>query len=442
MRRSAEARRIAILAGGGSLPREIAECLLARGAHVHVIAIDGAADCFPLPCPLTVVHLAQVGKILSVLKAEALTEMLIIGSVTRPDLGAIRPDIGFFLALPTAIRLIWAGGDDAVLRGVVGFFERHGIKIAGPADVAPELILPRGPYGRLSATADEMADVERGLAIIKSLAPFDVGQAVVVAHGRVEAIEGVEGTDAMLRRVAASRIERQGGTTRGGVLVKGPKPGQELRVDLPTIGPNTISGIIEAGLSGIAVAADYVLAAERFAMRTLADSHGVFVEGVPADMTLPSPSHLSLSLRQIGRRPLSPQQRADSLKGGQVISTLQGHGVAAGVTVVHRSHVLVVETGEGIDRALARARDLHQWGRRLRWRRSGVAVLARGRDLNDALVAKAADAGLAGIAVMPEDDTPAASQEAIEAAKQRGLFIAMLIRGTENEDDGGPNRRG
>lgn len=429
--RSPEARRVAILAGGGSLPREIAESLIESGAHVHIIAIDGSADPSPVPCQRTTVDFAQIGKILSVLKSDALTEMLIIGAVSRPDLGAIRPDLGFFLALPTVVRLVWAGGDDAVLRGVIEFFERRGVEIVGPADVAPELIVSPGPFGRHSAPSEERAGIAKALAIIKSLAPFDVGQAVVIAQGRVEAIEGVEGTDRILQRVTALRAERKaaGAVASSGVLVKAPKPGQELRIDLPAIGPDTIHGVAAAGLSGIAVSAGYVLAAERAALRALADGKKIFVEGVEADVSVPDDAGPALSLGTVGCGSPSRQQQADCIKGGQVIATLARHDVAAGVAVVHRSHVLAVETGEGIGRALARARELRQWGRRLRSRRSGVAVLASDRDLDDTLIENAAAAGLAGIAVMLGSTSAAVSQAAIDAANGRRLFIVTLITG-------------
>lgn len=429
--RSPEARRVAILSGGGSLPREIAESLIESGAHVHIIAIDGSADPSPVPCQRTTVDFAQIGKILRVLKSEALTEMIIIGAVNRPDLGAIRPDLGFFLALPTVARLVWAGGDDAVLRGVIEFFERRGVKIVGPTDVAPELIVSRGPFGHHGAPPEARAEIAKALAIIKSLAPFDVGQAVVVAQGRVEAIEGVEGTDRMLQRVAALRAERSAARSvaSGGVLAKAPKPGQELRIDLPAIGPNTIHRVAGAGLSGIAVSAGYVLAAERAALRALADGKQIFVEGVEPDVSVPANAGPALSLGTVGRLSPSRRQQADCIKGAQVISTLARHDVAAGVVVVHRSHVLAVETGEGINRAIARAHELRQWGRRLRSRRAGVAVLARDRDLDDTLIENAAVAGLAGIAVMPGSAAAVVSQTAIDAANRQGLFIVTLITG-------------
>lgn len=433
--RSPQPRRIAILAGGGSLPGEIAESLVESGAHVHIIAIDGAADISPAaPWPQTTVDFAQIGKILRILKADALSEMLIIGAVNRPDLGAIKPDLGFFLALATIIRLVGAGGDDAVLRGVIQFFERRGVRIVGPADVAPELIVALGPFGQHASQPEHQRDITRGLAIIRCLAPFDVGQAVVVANGAIEAIEGVEGTDEMLRRVSDVRAERQKGgpIARGGVLAKSPKAGQELRIDLPTIGPDTIRRVVDAGLSGIAATAGFVLTAQRNQLRTLADTNQIFVEGIAAELAVRRPITASslLTVSPLGRRRPTKHQRPDCIKGAQLIAALQSQDVASGLVFVHRSHVLAVETGEGISRALARGASLRQWGRKIAKRRSGVVVLARSSDLDKPLIARAADTGLAGLAVIVQNSASRVEQAVIDEANRRGLFVAALIRET------------
>ncbi len=150
-----------------------------------------------------------------------MTDLVIVGSVTRPDLRAIRTDLGFWMSLPRIYKIIKAGGDDSVLRRVVGFFESHGFTVRGPAEVAPALVIGEGAYGRVTMSDAARFDFEIGREVVARLAPFDVGQAVVVCDGTVLAIEGAEGTDGMLKRVAE---QREG--ARGGVLVKWPKPGR------------------------------------------------------------------------------------------------------------------------------------------------------------------------------------------------------------------------
>jgi DUF1009 family protein len=254
---------VGILAGGGSLPREIAERIAARGGTVHILALAGAADADFSSFPVTPVRWGEVGAMVRTLKRAGCKELVIVGSVRRPDLSTVRPDFGLLRNLPAILRIITAGGDDSVLTRVVHFFEDKGFAVVSPAAVAPELLVGEGPLGRLQAEPGDKADIALGFDVVRALGAYDVGQAVVVARGRVEAIEGAEGTDAMLARVAGQRrFGGKLGAKPSGVLVKRPKPRQELRVDLPAIGPDTVRRAVEAGLAGIAVLADGTLAAE------------------------------------------------------------------------------------------------------------------------------------------------------------------------------------
>ena len=125
-----------------------------------------------------------------------------------------------------------------------------------------------------------MVDIARGFDVVRALGPFDVGQAVVVTQGRLEAIEGAENTDAMLARLALQRRLPEGGVgPRRGVLVKRPKPRQEMRVDMPAIGPGTVTRALEAGLRGVAVLAKGAIALGREELARSADAGGLFIEG-------------------------------------------------------------------------------------------------------------------------------------------------------------------
>lgn len=412
-------RAIGILAGGGSLPREIAEHVTARGERVHIVAIAGEVDDDLAPFPVTTVGWGQIGGMVRALKDAGCSDLVIVGSVRRPDLAALRPDLGFIRSLPAILRIVAAGGDDSVLTRVVRFFEQKGFAVVAPASVAPELLVGKGPLGRIAADVAQEQDVALGFSIVRALGPYDVGQAVIVSGRRVVAIEGAEGTDAMMARTAHQH--QQG----SGVLVKRPKPGQELRVDLPAIGPATITRAAEAGLAGIAVLAGGVLAAERAKLVSRADEAGLFVQGfedVPAakqEDLHPPPSWESVT---IDRRAPRRSQCADVRKGAAVLSTLAPLAPIQGAVVADR-YVLAVEAGEGIDSLLERARGLHQWGRRYSARRAGVAVLAQEVDLEPA-VANAAAAGLAGLALIGER-SPAA-QKAAKEANRLGMFMVVL----------------
>jgi DUF1009 family protein len=273
----ASAGRIGILAGGGRLPLMIAEGVLAGGGRVHIVAIEGEADPGIGRFPHTWVNWGQVGRMVSTLRTEA-DSLVIAGGVRRPDLWKLRPDLGFFLSLPRIVEML-AGGDDSVLSRVVRFFEAKGIAVRGAHEVAPDLLALAGPAGALSLDRQAQTDAELGFAVRAALGPLDAGQAVVIADGKVLAIEGAEGTDAMLARVAAMRGERTGATLSG-VLAKGPKPGQELRVDMPAVGPRTIEALAAAGLAGLAIEGGAVLLLDRSQAVAMADARGIAIEGL------------------------------------------------------------------------------------------------------------------------------------------------------------------
>lgn len=414
-------RAIGILAGGGSLPREIADHITARGDRVHIVAIAGEVDDDLATFPVTTVGWGQVGGIMRAFKDAGCREIVIVGSVRRPDLGALRPDLGFIWNLPAILRIITAGGDDSVLTRVVRFFEQKGFTVVAPASVAPELLAGKGPLGRIAADGAQEQDVALGFSIVRALGPFDVGQAVIVAGGRVLAIEGVEGTDAMMARCAQRQRQRQG----KGILVKRPKPGQELRVDLPAIGPATISRAAQAGLAGIAVLAGGALAAERATLVRRADEAGLFVQGFedqPTDKQERLHAPHSWEFAKIGRHAPRRRQRIDASKGAAVLWALAPLAPAQ-VLVVAGQHVIAVEAGEGVVSVLQRAKGLQQWGRWYSARRAGVAVLTQEADL-PAAVASAAAAGLAGLALIGERSHEV--QKAAEEANRLGMFMVVL----------------
>lgn len=431
-------RHIGILAGGRSLPREIAEGLIARGIGVHIVGIEGEADSQLDKFNPTIVNWGQIGGILSAFKSADCQQVVFAGSVSRPDLSRIKPDLGFFRALFTILRLIKVGGDDAILRAVIGFFERQGIEIVGVRQVAPELLVGEGHFAGPEKLSEDSRDIELGFDVLRAMAPFDVGQAVVVSNGAVEAIEGAEGTDGMLDRLTHARQKRMRDRLEvgRGILVKAPKPGQDLRVDMPAIGPETVRKVSGADLKGIAVEAGNVLALERSTLIDMAQTHRVFVTGVASTVadsqqgaTLPRQSSTmasSMAVHQLGRRKFSKTDEGDAIKGGGLLVALNRFETGRAVVVV-RKHVLAVEAGEGIHALVERAGGLRQWGGGLLSRRRGVLVLAAGRDLEQDMIGIAADAGFAGIAVVLQKFAASVADACIAEADRRKVFIASLV---------------
>lgn len=268
---------LAIIAGSGALPCTVAEAASRAGRNVHILGIRGEADPGIARFPHTWLKWGEVGRLFATLEGQGCRDLVIIGAVTRPDLANVRFDLGAIRNLPFILSL-GIGGDDRILSNVVRFLEGKGYRVCGAGEVAPELLAGEGSLAAKTPTAEDKADIEIGLRVVEALGRLDVGQAAVVAKGHVIAVEAAEGTDAMLARCGELRRERRW-RERGGVLVKAPKPGQEERVDLPAIGPDTVRNAAAAGLAGVAVAAGRVLIAERAATIATANEHGIFLWG-------------------------------------------------------------------------------------------------------------------------------------------------------------------
>jgi UDP-2,3-diacylglucosamine hydrolase len=274
---------VGVIAGGGAMPFAVAESLAARGIATVLFPLRGACD------PVRVekfrhrwISVGQLGRATRLFREEGCRDLIFIGTLMRPSLSEIRFDIKTLRLLGNVIRA-FRGGDDHLLSGIGRLLEQDGFRMVGIKDVAPDLLMPEGCITRAWPSGNATTDIERGRAVLAALGPFDIGQAVVVIDGHVVAVEDIEGTDGLLQRVARLRIEGRIRAASGrGVLVKAPKSGQDLRFDLPTIGPRTVEGVAAAGLSGIAVIAGNTIAAEPQAMIELADAKYLFVIGLPA----------------------------------------------------------------------------------------------------------------------------------------------------------------
>ena len=274
---------LALIAGGGSLPVAVADAVIARGRRVVLFPIRGWADPAQVEkYPHCWLALAQVDRFLRRARAEGCRDVAFIGTAVRPPFRALRVDWGMLRLLPRVWRM-YRGGDDHLLSGVVKLFEDHGFRILGAHELAPEILVPEGPIGNRTPSERDRADIARALALLHAMGPYDVGQAAVVALNHVLAVEAAEGTDGMLARVAALRAAGRIPTPAGtGVLVKAAKPGQDRRIDLPTIGPRTVTEAANAGLAGIAIVAGQTIMAEPHAVARAADAAGVFVVGITA----------------------------------------------------------------------------------------------------------------------------------------------------------------
>src|SRR5213592_4449815 len=271
---------IGLIAAGGVMPFAVADSLIARGINPVLFALRGACD------PVRVerfrhhwISIGQLGRAVKLFRAENCRHLVFIGTLVRPALSEIRLDWGTL----RVIGRVWAafrGGDDHLLSGIGRILERNGFRMVGIKDVAPDLLAPEGCLSRTAPDENAVADIARGRDVLRALSPFDIGQAAVVIDGHVVGVEDIEGTDGLLARVARLRAEGRIRAAAGrGVLVKAPKRGQDLRFDLPTLGPRTIEGAAAASLAGIAIVAGNTIVAEPQVMIEAADRAGLFVIG-------------------------------------------------------------------------------------------------------------------------------------------------------------------
>jgi DUF1009 family protein len=273
---------LALVCGGGSLPLAVADHVEARGRKVLLFPLQGIARPEDYANrPHTWAKIAMWGAFARVARAAGCSEMVMIGSIVRPSFWQVRFDLTTLMLLPR-IAAAFRGGDDHILSSGAKLIEEQGFRVLGAHEVAPEILVPVGNMAAAQVTERDQADIALGLDYLRATGPFDVGQAVVVAGKHVLAVEAAEGTDQMLARVAEMRASGRVNAPAGsGVLVKAPKPGQDLRFDMPSIGPRTVENAARAGLAGISVVAGSTIVAEPEQLVAAADRAKLFVIGTP-----------------------------------------------------------------------------------------------------------------------------------------------------------------
>jgi DUF1009 family protein len=272
---------IAVLAGAGQLPIQLVNHLEQTGQEVRVLAFRGFAEAELQRHAHATVDLLDLKTIMSTLEGWRPQAVSLVGAVRRPGFSALLSAYSLLRNMHEVKEVI-TRGDDQVLRGAVMLLEERGHRVVGAHELAPDLVAARTLSGTRKPGADDHEAIALGLDLLKSLSAFDIGQGAVIARRHVLAIEGPEGTDRMMRRVMKMRQSWFGLRRReeGGVLIKAAKRGQDLRVDMPTIGPRTIVEAAKAGLSGIAIGAGSTFVLEQEKTLLTADRLGLFLIAV------------------------------------------------------------------------------------------------------------------------------------------------------------------
>ncbi len=276
-------RKLGVIAGGGELPVVLAEHLARTDQPYFVARITPMADAALSTHPGSEHGLGAMGGRMQAMRDAGCDAVVLIGQVARPDLATLEFDDAARAMLP-ALLAAMPQGDDALLRAVLVEHERAGFRVVGVEEAMADILAPSGAWGAVRPTHAQIQDMAKAAKVAAVSGAFDIGQGVVVCDGLVLAVEAQEGTDAMLRRIADLPLPVRGTPTqRRGVLVKRPKPIQERRIDLPTIGVRTIEGAASAGLAGVAVEAGGALTVRRDAIVAAADAAGMFVYGFTPD---------------------------------------------------------------------------------------------------------------------------------------------------------------
>ena len=278
---SGKPQKLAVIAGNGALPGLVVEAARKQGYDVCVFGIIDAYD-----LTLEIDHkirLQRLGQTLRAIKKNKCKEVVIVGGVTRPNLFRFIPDFGTmkFVARVASEAKKNGIGDDAVLRTLVSIFEENGIIIRATKDIIENIMAPAGVLTISKPSNKNDIDIERGRIVTDTIGDLDIGQCCVVCRGQVLAVEGPEGTDEMLKRVAKlSQAMRGSLAKREGVLVKLPKTNQDRRIDMPTLGLTTIENASLAGLAGIAFSGEETQLIDADSCIKRADELGMFLKGL------------------------------------------------------------------------------------------------------------------------------------------------------------------
>ena len=266
---SASRDPVLVIAGRGELAHLIAQTL---GARAHVIALRGIADPKTQALASHEIPLGKFGHMIEVGQTVGAKHVIFIGGVDRPAAQALALDDFSRQNLNLADLNL---GDDGALRAIAGLFTRAGLETVGPLDLIPDLTMPARCLTRAIPDEVNWADAIRGGQVACALGRLDVGQAAVIQQGLVLAVEGIEGTDALITRTQP--LVRQGVRP---ILVKVAKPQQDMRLDVPTLGPRTIENLAAAGFAGVFLEVGRTLIVDRPRVIERADAAGLFIAGL------------------------------------------------------------------------------------------------------------------------------------------------------------------
>lgn len=274
-------RSLALVAGDGSLPREIAR--EARGQKWRVVAMALEGFCDPeLSRWVDEIHWVQLGQVeqlLGLFASLGIRDAVFAGGVGHRSLHENDPRLSLDRRALDLLSALEDTGDDAVQGALARELETQGVAVCGQADFVPHLVARPGLLGDTALTPEQRQDCSFGLRVARSLGRLGIGQCAIVRRQRVLAVEAIEGTDAAIRRVGECGVP-------GAVVVKAARPQQDRRFDLPTVGRGTLRAMEEVGASVLAVEAGHTLVLDSAEMIRRCDAAEIAIVGLAGEGVL------------------------------------------------------------------------------------------------------------------------------------------------------------
>jgi len=269
-------QRVGLIAGNGRFPLLLARSARAQGIEVVAVAHRGETvpELADLVNSITWVNVGELERIIRAFQHAGIERAVMAGGIRKAALlEHFAPDERGLAFLARLVHL----GDDALLRGLAEELEREGIEIVSSTLFLEALLAPVGPLTELVPSDAQWRDIRRGVEVAQAIGRWDIGQSIVIKSGMILAVEAIEGTDATITR----------GGSRGAVVVKVSKPHQDLRFDVPAVGPETVRVCSAAGVAVLALEAHKTLLLERDDLLREALASGLCVLGVDLSAVAP-----------------------------------------------------------------------------------------------------------------------------------------------------------
>lgn len=269
-------KKIIILAGSGELPYYVASELKKRNIDFHTISFANNKVSAKLKKfdPIEI-NFGKIVTELKNLKKKNFDSIIMSGGLTKPKLNEIKPDINSLKLIPMFAKKIIEGGDNNLLTFCIKRIEDIGLKIINIKEVLPELFLGKGVFSKILPGNDIINDIEKGKKILDQISKFDIGQSIILQKGNVVGIEGVEGTDILIKN-SKNYLKKD----TSAVLIKSIKQKQDLRVDLPTIGIKTLQNCTKSNVYGIAFSANNTIFLDVKKIISYCNANKLFLIGV------------------------------------------------------------------------------------------------------------------------------------------------------------------